>query len=268
LRIGLQRRRRLIAGSTRWISVQPHRYGAVLLDPLAPIYDNDAWLSALNGHVATSRHGDRVLARATNPEDEWTRYHYLRADISFHTEKKIGDARLVLRVEPQSGLFVMVERIEMRPEARGLGIGSSIVAFWMDALRALGVTAMYFRAVGDPYGLTGRTFWAREGVLFRDSGEPARLFDAYLASVISEDTDEIEPERGQLSWWQRLLRREEAPRRAASNDDETRADALRALKSRIEAGGLATPADLYAHPLGRQVLAAGDWRGWWPISDR
>jgi GNAT superfamily N-acetyltransferase len=256
-----------IAAARGCCSVDAGSYGAALLKDLAPIYDNDAWLSSLNGYVGMSRHGDRVRARASNPGSEFARYYHLHAYIDFHIDdRKIGKARLKLRREPQVGLVVMVEWIGMHPVARGLGIGSAVVVFWTEALRALGVTAMYFDAVRSTHGAhSGRTFWAREGVLFRDPGTPARLFENYVALLDRHAAGETnDPEGVRLSWWQRFLDRGATPQLAMPKGKQR---ALERLKRRIHAGELPTPADLYADPLGRDVLAAGDWRGWWPIDD-
>lgn len=51
------------------------------------------------------------------------------------------------------------------------------MASWAERLRPLGVGEMQFEAVRDGHLESGRLFWARDGVLFRDPNEPHRLLD-------------------------------------------------------------------------------------------
>lgn len=189
--------------------------------------DHDAWISALSGHVATSPRGDRIWARTRNPHAGLAAGR-VAANIEFHSPEYIGYARLRLRHDPEIGLVVMINTIHLDRTTRGLGIGGSIVASWAQRLRALGVAEMQFEAVRDGHFTSGRLFWARDGVLFRDPGQPHRLLD-----------------------------------RLAGSED---AGAIGDLRRRIDRGELSTPADLYRDPRGRRALGAGDWSGRWPLA--
>jgi len=231
------------------------------------IYDSDPWLAALSGPIGISRQGDHVRAHAVDAENEWSHPYHLRAHVEFRTAEKIGHACLKLHLDRTIGFVVLIEYMDMRPGARGLGIGSAIVAFWADAFRFLGIKAMYFDAVYCGRQPSGRTFWARDGVLFRDPDVPARLLQARFNSLTSRAAREIQPEPSPRPWWQRLLRRQDARRPTPPVIDSAQADALQRLKERIDAGESLRPADLYADPCGRQLLAANDWRGWWPLGE-
>jgi hypothetical protein len=194
----------------------------------APAVDHEAWIAALGGHVATGPRGDRVWARARNPHAGLAAGH-LAANIEFHGPEHIGYARLRLRRDPQLGCVAMINTIHLHRSVRGLGVGAAIVASWAERLRGLGIAEMQFEAVRDGHFTSGRLFWARAGALFRDAGEPLRLLDRLA------DTGDVD------------------------------ARALHELRGRMDRGELSTPADLYADPLGRQVLGVDDWSGRWPL---
>lgn len=193
---------------------------------LAATVDHEAWIAALSGHVGTSRGGHRIVARAKDPREGLAGGH-AAASIEFHAPQYIGYARLRLRHDPAIGLVAMINTIHLHRSARGLGVGGTIVASWAERLGGLGIAEMQFEAVRDGHFTSGRLFWARDGARFRDPGEPRRLLD-----LLAGDVD---------------------------------AGALQALRDRVDSGELATPADLYRDPLGRQALGADDWSGRWPL---
>lgn len=170
------------------------------------VYSNEAWLRSLSGSIGSSQTGHPVWAEAANPQHDFA-HLYLLACVEFHASRSIGHARLKLRRVPAIGLVVTIESIHLRAEARGRGFGNLIVASWVDGLRGLGVGALQFDAVHNGHVPNGRTFWARDGVLFRDPHQPALLLQARLNSLSRRVADLDQGESTSRSSRVRLLRR-------------------------------------------------------------
>ena len=60
--------------------------------------------------------------------------------------------------------------LQHRRTRAGSASAASIVASWAQRLREIGIAEMQFEAVRDGHFTSGRLFWARDGVLFRDPG--------------------------------------------------------------------------------------------------
>ena len=178
--------------------------------------DHEAWIAALSGHIATTASGHRIQAKTKNPHAGLAAGH-VAANIEFHAPEYLGYARLRLRSDPALGFVVMINTIHLHRGTRGLGIGGSIVASWAQRLRGLGIAEMQFEAVRDGHFTSGRLFWARDGVLFRDPGQPHRLLD-------------------------RLADTDPTPTPTPTTPRDPRAAAAH------RRGELSTPADLYATP--------------------
>jgi hypothetical protein len=191
--------------------------------------DHASWISALSGHVATGPDGQRVWAR-TRDTHAGLAHGRPTAAIEFHAPECIGYARLRLRRDPVAGFVVVIRTLHLQRAARRLGVGGSIVASWAERLRAIGIGELQFEAVCEGHFTSGRLFWARDGVLFKDADEPYRLLRLFAESSDADPS------------------------------------ALRELRRRIDSGALSTPADLYRDPWGRRALAAGDWSGRWPLA--